>query len=68
MLPNLQIFFVEKKGIHIASAHLWIKGLFQTTKEVLILFCVGRNQHIDLLSVSDKFTDPWKQVIHLLKK
>lgn len=68
MLPNLQILLSDQKGVHKASAHLWIEGLLQTTEQLKVLFSIGSRQFLYFLLVSKPFTDPWEHVIDLLKK
>ena len=35
---NLEILLSDQKGVHKASAHLWIEGFLQTTEDLQVLF------------------------------
>lgn len=64
-LSNLQFSLVDQKGVHEASAHLWVERLIQMLEQLQVAFLNETVYVKELLPVCDPSKDPWEQVVHL---
>lgn len=62
---NLQFSLVDQKGVHEASAHLWVERLIQMFEQLQVAFLNETVYVMELLPVCDPSKDPWEQVVHL---
>lgn len=61
----LQILLSDQKGVHKASAHLRIEGLFQETAQLRGLFHIGSTQSVQFRPFSKQLVEPRELVVHL---
>ena len=65
MFSYLQILLSDQKGVHKASAHLRIEGLFQETAQLRDLFHIGSTQSVEFRPSSKQLVEPRELVVHL---
>ena len=65
MFSYLQILLSDQKGVHEASAHMRIEGLFQETAQLRGLFHIGSTQSVEFRPSSKQLVEPRELVVHL---